>query len=397
MSCGTADNAVAPTLRLLVGAVVASACFVLVAPSAGHGREQQAAQALARVSYRRAVVVRPVSQGLQTPQREPTTGLTFRHRQDVFVEDNGAEVRRFSVYAPTDDLAGLTLAVAKAMGLFWAATEARVGRLNSRLRAGPLDVWLCPTSGPGAAEQSRRNLYIYEVMAERSGLEWLRTLAHEFGHFVLPGPVGYREPEPWSNGMLGERLFLSWLRDDLREGKLEERDLPFATSADLTDYCAKQPDALADRIATRGPDRNLLASLDKKGMDEANALLIYLSRLHGARVLHDILAYLPPRTTRGPGGLEFLEAYERWADDAEALSYHLAMRPAQCVYWPTGRRNASWKGVEAGHWRIEGVSRRSVTETHTVSQPQGRWTRLELELPATELATPTIELVLTKL
>jgi len=296
---------------------------------------------VARIAYKPAVLIAAPNTQQAKVLQDPASGRSFRYHLDVLMDRQGICEKRLSVHAPSVDQMSLAVAVAKAMGLLWAMAENRMGRLNSRLRSGSMDVWLCVDRGPGSAEQVRRSLYIYEAMADRSGLEWIRTLAHELGHFVLPGPVGYQDPESWSTGVLGERLFLSWLRDEVANGTVLKDDLPFVSATELDDYCAKQPDALVDRILTRGVSAEALDGKDRAAMDEATALLLYVSHVHSPVVLQELLMYLPPRSLKAPNGRDFLQAYERWASAATNVRYNL----------PAGRCEAR-VFVPEGHWRI---------------------------------------------
>ena len=51
-----------------------------------------------------------------------------------------------------------------------------------------------------------------EIDTSKPQAEACRELAHEYGHAVLPAIGGFKSPEDWANGYLGERLFLRWLR-----------------------------------------------------------------------------------------------------------------------------------------------------------------------------------------
>lgn len=304
---------------------------------------------VARVAYKPAVVVGTPKGKAATALEDPISKRTFRYHLDVLVNNGSSWERRVAVHASSSEQASLTLAVAKAIGLLWAIADSRLGPLNSRLRSSALDVWLCLDRGPGAAEQVRRNLYIYEAMTDRTGLEWIRTLAHELGHFVLPGPVGYREPEPWSTGILGERLFLSWLRDDVVGGRLQSNDLPFVSLHELEDYCAKQPDALVERVLTRGIMPDVLKGNGKAALDEATALLLYVTHVHAPIVLQEMLIYLSPQAAKAPGGMDFLLAYERWAAAANVIQYRLpAERQEARAYVPEGRWRIKIEGGSPG-------------------------------------------------
>lgn len=57
-----------------------------------------------------------------------------------------------------------------------------------------------------------RDLYLYAAGVACPPGEWLRELAHEYGHIALPGIGGFtRTDDPWADGELGELLFIKWL------------------------------------------------------------------------------------------------------------------------------------------------------------------------------------------
>jgi hypothetical protein len=75
----------------------------------------------------------------------------------------------------------------------------------------PVDVWLAE-DGPAGGHSAGRSIYLYSVTTPRSPEEWLRELAHEYGHTALPGMGGFtKTDDPWADGELGELLFLKWL------------------------------------------------------------------------------------------------------------------------------------------------------------------------------------------
>lgn len=298
------------------------------------------------------------------PARDPVSGNTYSVTVDVLIREAGEFKRRFSVHAPGGDLAGLARQTASFLALLWGMADARLGRLNSRLRAAPIDVWLC-RDGAGGGQMSRTSIYVYEVTAARSGLEWARTLAHEFGHFVLPGPSGYKEPESWSNGLLGERLFLSWLRDELVSGRLPTGSAPFTSSEALEDYCAKQPDALIQRLASRGPSIELLRGDGKAAMDEANALFLYAARFYGPAVIQELLIYLPRGSASRRSAVGFLEAFIRWVEDATSFTLHGPWNAERMVYIPGRSFTVTARGGSISSLRVDRANVRALGE--------GRW------------------------
>ncbi len=300
---------------------------------------RETGQVADRIVYPRPAAILQLT-GPQGQSVDPATGRSHSAMVVVETGPHGATLRRFAVHVPDRSLLGLGQRVARFLGILWGLADMKIGTLNAKLKSGTADVWIC-RDGEAGGEQSRSSIYLYDALASRSDFEWARIVAHEYGHYLLPGPSGYTEPEPWSNGLFGERLFIGWLYDELRTGRLSADDTGLLTLATAEDYYRKQVEPLVDRIAANGPNAERLARKDKAGMDEAIALLLYADRLHGARSIPSMLEWLPPRLGRQPSGRDFLDAYVAWLDHSDAIQHRpLGISPFQS-YWPTGTFEAS--------------------------------------------------------
>lgn len=266
-------------------------------------------------------------------RRDPRDRAAYRAVCYAYVADGGMLVRRFAVHVPDREALPFARRAARFLALLWGAANRRFGTLASGLRKTTVEVWMT-RSGEAGGEQFRNHLYLYDLLSERTGIEWARELAHEYGHYLLPGASGYTEPENWANGMLGERLFLKWLADDIAAGRLEAAEVPFVRPSDLEDYRAKQVTPLLSRMRTNGPDTALLAKTDRHAMDAFTGLLLYADELYGSAVLFNLLDYLPQGpAARGP---DFLHALQQWADGAETLTLTLPSSGEGMVYLPRG-------------------------------------------------------------
>lgn len=206
--------------------------------------------------------------------------------------------RRFVVHAPDADALPLAKRVARLLLLLFGQNRERM-RFDHPISAPTVDVWLMRQGGQGTAadaggEQTKNDIYLYNLTAERKPIEWVREIAHEYGHFALPGVSGYTAPEEWANGVLGERLFLKWLRDDLRAGRLRSEDLSFVTPEQLDDYIARQVTPLVRRFVRDGAEERLMGKRDAGGMDYYTGFALYLDSVYGSRALLDALAYTSP-------------------------------------------------------------------------------------------------------
>jgi hypothetical protein len=189
---------------------------------------------------------------------------------------------------------------------------------------------LRPWLAAGQLGDDPGDVIVYKVAEPRSEAEWLRQLAHEYGHVTLPPFNGFRPPlEPFANGTLGETLSMLWAAGapdaftaPLREittAKLASRSArltPIASPAG-----AAQPQTGNDGSATfhreveshvaanalpclnawneQGPGSPLRRDTSVAGLRYLQGLGAYIERVYGARVLGNALRRLP-RTAEAP-------------------------------------------------------------------------------------------------
>lgn len=287
--------------------------------------------------------------------KDPRSGATFAFSAAVYANQTGEFFHRFTIHAPNDAWRPLAERVARFVAVLWSAADSRFGTLCAALREHPCDVWLS-TTGTAGGEHWHTNIYFYDIGNTRSGIEWMREIAHEYGHFLLPGTCGYSAPEDWANGVLGERLFLRWLLQDTEAGRLPANELPFGTRADLQMYCDRQVVPLMEAADRRAPASDVLARTDRAGFDGFTALMLQMDRIYGARALLDILEYLPDPMSPTHHGPDFLHAMEGWIESLSTLTTTLH-KGAQEVYLPRGIWHVKARDNSA-EWSLEDVRRK---------------------------------------
>jgi hypothetical protein len=159
---------------------------------------------------------------------------------------------------------------------------------------GRVHFYLC-FGGPAGGEQlfdedeeggrARRvnTIYIYQIQNIKEPIELAREVAHEYGHATLPPVGGFKEPEDWGNGHLGEKLYLKLLYEDVKAKRLQPADAAGASLADLEAFVKREVEPLAAKVGLEGPDMSYLVGTGQKAMDAYAGLAIYA---------HDIL---PPK------------------------------------------------------------------------------------------------------
>ncbi len=247
--------------------------------------------------------------------KDPKDNGLFRAACKVEISDKEGYPTRFIVHLPERGFAPMGKKAGRFLSILWGMANRRFGRECARLRESSIDVWMT-ASGEAGGEQVNTNLYIYNVNSDRSGIEWARELAHEYGHYLLPGTSGYTSPENWSNGLLGERLFLSWLLDDVNSSRIDPDEVPFVKQADLADYCAKQVEPLIDQVRNSGADRSILQRMDKLGMNALSGLFLYADTTYGSGSLMRMLEFLPRERSGKIRGVDFLDGLIGWLNQA---------------------------------------------------------------------------------
>jgi hypothetical protein len=146
-----------------------------------------------------------------------------------------------------------------------------------------LNVWLARHGEPGA-EEFQKNIYLFAIDRDRSAAEWVRELAHEYSHTVLPAVGEYSAPEKWANGYLGERLFMKWLLHDNDQRHVWTQPIDGAA------YVAKEVTPLRERYLNAGPASPLVEKMDAEGMNYFIGQVLAIEAAHGPGVLRRLVA-----------------------------------------------------------------------------------------------------------
>lgn len=274
-----------------------------------------------------------------------------------------------------EDMCGLFLR------LYWLGKDA----INVETRFandGVIDVWLMKGGQPGAEQRPAytEDLFFYGIDTPRPGIEWIREVAHEYGHQVIPPVDGYSNVvEPWATGIIGERLFLPWLAT-LGFG-LKSAQGPFAaTSADYDRYYRTNVLADVNFFLDRGPSETLGADRTKPGWRYLHGFLSYVNGQYGSGVL---TATFKAGRKLAPGeymtGIDLVRAFQQVQRAPRAftmaprlpipsLSTSASMDGQGCmggraVTVHQGDRLAWWVYLPAGVWEVNVVPSAPTTAT----------------------------------
>lgn len=208
-------------------------------------------------------------------------------------------------------------------------------------------VWLAREGMPGG-EESDENIWLFAIDTPRAPAEWMRELAHEYGHVTLPTLGPFSKPERWANGYLGERLYLKWLLLDNRQTDI------WTEPIDAAGYLANQIKPLRDRFLNGGPDAPDAQKIDAEGMDYLIGQLLALEAAHGPAFIRETISRIGSPSVKGLPVI--------YAAAARALTEGLPIDPA--IYIPN-----SAQGVEVG----EGGAVRFNHAAYRFYLPTGTW------------------------
>jgi len=317
------------------------------------------------------------------------------------------------------DYSPLASSLARMAGRFYIYLACWPGLLDRREA---LRIWLCE-GGPAGGEHHDGDVYLYQVATLRPGEEWLRELAHELGHAVLPPLAGYARPEHSIAGFLGETWLLSALAFEAEQAQRQVWSLAPGQAwlqglwplgaLDLTGYLARQVAGCVAEWVERGPYGTGEAD-SPAAARIACGFLLWLQAAHGTGCLAHV-------ARADSGTLAALTArYREWlAESGEAFRLRAAAGFAQApepAWLPFGHRQVTfsrehpWGTVcylPAGAWRIAcdaGVelvaawrpAGRDAEATGWAPRviSQGEWGWLQL-VPASDQQATAAEFVLT--
>ncbi len=154
----------------------------------------------------------------------------------------------------------------------------------------PVDIWVTRKGEPGARAQGR-SIYLYASQTPRPPGEWLREVAHEYGHVSFPGLGVFEDTDdPWVDGHLAEVLFPKWLAS----GGIPEW-MPWDVEA-WTSEAARKREGLLSAFRATGLAGGLLEGKDAAARDYLLGLVLAVEDRVGPQKLGDVLRKCPQGT-----------------------------------------------------------------------------------------------------
>ena len=185
-----------------------------------------------------------------------------------------------------------------------------------------LHAWMCEM-GPTGAEQYEDNVYFYDIARERTPVEWMREVAHEYGHWALPQMGRFTKPEAYASGVLGEMLFCQFLAQEA--GVVTGDPWPSEAAQQainglwgneevgLTKYLADMRAKTTDLWLAEGPNSELAAALGERAFYYLVGSMLWVEAAHDSNMLRATLL-------KAPGGFpaDFYYGYRQAIKEAAA-------------------------------------------------------------------------------
>ncbi|MEA3402717.1 MAG: hypothetical protein U9R79_15870 [Armatimonadota bacterium] len=176
-------------------------------------------------------------------------------------------------------------------------------------------LWMCE-SGPTGAEQYEDDIFLYDVGRDRAPVEWLREIAHEWGHFSLPRMGRFTEPEPYANGVLGEALLLGLLAEEAglvvgerwpsEKAQAAINGLWGSGEVELASYLTDMRERTLDLWLEEGPKSELAAGLGEEAFHYLVGAMLWVEAAHGHALLRSTLLAAP-----GESPADFYNGYRQ--------------------------------------------------------------------------------------
>lgn len=288
---------------------------------------------------------------LDPPERSPSYHWEFPFRVQGFVQIEGSKQLRFRVYAESLDRMPLAQLVCKTLLRLWSIGRLQLDLDHPETSRKIVDLYLA-SGGRAGGEQitatgynsdgssfTKNTIYIYQLNSFTNSIEMLREVAHEYGHALIPPIGGFRSPEEWGNGYLGEKLMLMLLLSSSPPEFDWKSEAMGASPREVQEWLQHFAYPLSNKIWRRGADRNILVAAGPKGLGEYQSLMLY-----AAEAFPSIMGRAL-KLARGQRAEDALNGVIAAIGEADKLNVHIPERfEVGPIYLPL---RGAWKFVGA--------------------------------------------------
>ncbi len=131
------------------------------------------------------------------------------------------------------------------------------------------------------------SIYIFDAAHFDDHMEQAREVAHEYGHAVLTPIGGFDKTdhsEYWANGNLGEKLYLRWGLEAIKNKKLQEWDFMSTPEVRMDYWVKRNVNPLVEAAAQRPPDSPLLSGTDAAAFDAFQGIALWCDTFMPAKM-----------------------------------------------------------------------------------------------------------------
>jgi len=206
-------------------------------------------------------------------------------------------------------------------------------------------------------------IYLYDIKSFTDPMEMAREVAHEYGHAILPPVGGFKSPEAWANGYLGEKLYLRWIRDEMKKGRYGYLDSMNARLEQIDKWVQTNVDPLVVKAATEGPKADVLVGTGQKAMDAYLGLALYTAQVMPISVFRRSLVLNGTMTAK-----DYPAAIATAAEEPEKFALQIPeILKSKAIWIPLGKGKVAGATVIArkGAWAHIQPGEGSVTVTVT--------------------------------
>ena len=251
-------------------------------------------------AFARFLLLTPSTIG-EDSQRDPLHHWPFPHAQYAYAwhAPSSRWILKLRAHAGPDVAADLATNALQALASFH-QTALVYASWDPTASGQPIDLWITAQGAPGARSIGN-NIYLYAASTPRTPAEWLREIAHEYGHIALPGIGGFTNTDdPWADGDLAELLLVKWLSASSAQPKVS---VSFRAQRGITSFSLASAERLAAirrraliAAAAGKPNLARLKANDTAARDYFLGLALRVETTAGPHLLAESLSRCPHGT-----------------------------------------------------------------------------------------------------
>ena len=239
---------------------------------------------------------------LTNDQEDPVDNWPFSRAAYVYTTRSGLKANLLcTVYYQTTDYSDLAHHIGALLALLDDVYYQKmfVSRADDSY---PFNVWLCSTAPvSNGGEQWQNNIYFYDIGDDRSSIEWIREIAHEFSHLAFRAVGGqYTFPEAFANGYLGERLLVRWLSRGAAGGAPSVEAAWTRTFGGYPNFERLLINPALKEFTSHGLNKTELAQKDGTGMRYMIGMMLYLDDVCGSAAVGSALQSIADQHSSDP-------------------------------------------------------------------------------------------------